>query len=79
MTFIENIEGVLKDEYFEAAADGMKGLISDVANELTGSKANVADTRANVKNASLEAAALVSSAPAAKIMTNEDTQVEAHR
>ena len=49
VTFIKNIKGVLEDEYFEAAVDGMKGLLSDVANELTGVKANVAITRANVK------------------------------
>ena len=32
VTFIKNIEGVLEDEYFEAAADGMKGLLNEVAN-----------------------------------------------
>ena len=56
VTFIENIEGVLEDEYFEAAGDGMKGLLSEAANNLTGFKANVAITKADVKKASLEAA-----------------------
>ena len=28
VTFVENIEGVLEEEYFEAAKDGMKGLTS---------------------------------------------------
>ena len=70
VTFIENIEGVLEDEYFEAAKDGMKGLTSAEPNELTGFKANVAITKADVKKASLEAAALVSSATAAEITTN---------
>ena len=32
VTFIKNIKGVLEDEYFEAAADGMKGLLSVEAN-----------------------------------------------
>ena len=49
VTFINNIEGVLVDEYFEAAKDGMKGLLSVAANELMGFKANVAITRADVK------------------------------
>ena len=51
VTFIENIEGVLEDEYFEAAKDGMKGLLSVDANELMGFKANVAITRADVQKA----------------------------
>jgi len=79
VTFIENIEGVLEDEYFEAAKDGMKGLTSEEPNELTGFKANVAITKADVKKASLEAAALVSSTTAAEITTNEDAQEEANR
>ena len=79
VTFIENIEGVLEDEYFEAAKDGMKGLISETANDLTDFKANVAITRADVKKASLEAARLVSSSTAAEITTNEDAQEEANR
>ena len=79
VTFIENIEGVLEDEYFEAAKDGMKGLTSAEPNELTGFKANVTITKADVKKALLEAAALVSSATAAKITTNEDAQEEANR
>jgi phosphotransferase system HPr-like phosphotransfer protein len=79
VTFVENIEGVLEDEYFEAAKDGMKGLLSATANELTGFKANVAITRADVKKASLAAAALVSSTTAAEITTNEDAQEEANR
>ena len=60
VTFIENIEGVLEDEYFEAAKDGMKGLTSAEPNELTRFKANVAITKADVKKALLKAAALVS-------------------
>ena len=72
VTFVENIEGVLEDEYFEAAADGMKGLLSEAANELTGFKANVAITRADVKKASKDAAALVGAEEVAEITTNED-------
>ena len=33
VTLIENIKGVLEDQYSENATDGMKGLLSDVANE----------------------------------------------
>ena len=79
VTFVKNIEGVLEDEYFEAAKDGMKGLLSEAAKDLTGFKANVAITRADAKKASLEAAALVSSATAAEITTNEDAQEEVNR
>ena len=79
VTFVENIEGVLEDEYFEAAADDMKGLLSESANKLTGFKANVAITRADVKKASKDAAALVSSKEVAEITTNEDAQEEANR
>ena len=75
-TFAENVEGVLEDAYFKAAAGGMKGLLSAEANELTGFKANVAITRADLKKTSLEAAAFVSSATAAKITTNKDAQEE---
>ena len=78
-TFVENIEGVLEDEYFEAAADGMKGLLSKTANELTGFKANVAITRAYVKRASREAATRISSREVPEITTNEDAQEEANR
>ena len=46
---------------------------------MTGFKANVAITKADVKKASLEAAALVSSTTAAEITTNEDAQEEANR
>ena len=49
VTFIKHIESVLDDKYFEAAADGTKGLPNEPANELTDFKANVAITRANVK------------------------------
>ena len=79
VTFVEQIEGVLEDEYFEAAADGKKGLLSEVANELTGFKANVAITRADVKKASKDAAALVGAEEVAEITTNEDAQEEANR
>ena len=72
--FVENTEGVLEDKYFKAAADGTKGLLSAKANELTGFKANVAITRADMKKTSLEAATLVSLSAAAEIMTNKDTQ-----
>ena len=47
--FVENIKGVLEDKYSEAASDDMKGLLNGMANELTGFKANVAITRADVK------------------------------
>ena len=77
-TFVENIEGVLKDEYFEAAADGMKSLLRKTANELTGFKANVAITRADVKRAPREAAARIGPREVPDITTNEDAQEEAN-
>ena len=49
MTFIENVEGVLEDEYFENANDGIRGLVDSIPNELTRFKANVAITRVDVK------------------------------
>ena len=79
VTFVENTEGVLEDEYFETAGDGMKGLLSETTNELTGFKANVAITRADIKKASKDAAALVSSREVAEITKNEDAQEEANR
>ena len=57
----------------------MKGLISAEPNTLTGFKASVAITKADVKKALLEAAAWVSLATAAEITTNEDAQEEANR
>ena len=57
VTFTENIVGVLEDEYFENVTDGMKRIISENPNELTGFKANVAVTKADVK-AMLIAAAI---------------------
>ena len=60
ITLVENIEGVLEDQYFENATDGMKGLLSDSANELTDFKANVAIRAAKLKAASIAAAALIS-------------------
>ena len=60
--FVDYTEGVLEDEYFEAAAVGMKGLLSAKANELTGFKVI---TRADVKKASLEATTLISLSAAA--------------
>ena len=78
-TFVENIEGVLEDEYFEAAADGMKGLFSKTDNELTGFKAKLAITRADVKLASREAATRIDPREVPEIKTNEDAQEEANR
>ena len=49
VTFINTTESVLEDEYFEAVADGMKGLLSEAANELTDFKTNVTITRADIK------------------------------
>ena len=77
VTFVKNIEGVLEDEYFEAAADGMKGVMSATSNELTDFKANMAITRVDVKKGSLERAALVSLSTAAETTTTEDAQEEA--
>ena len=72
VTFIENIKGVLEDEYFEAATDGMKGLVDKIPNDLTNFKANVSITKPDVKKTSLEAAALISATTAAKVTANED-------
>ena len=60
VTLVENIEGVIEDQYFENATDGMKGLLSDTSNELTDFKANVAISAAEVKAALIAAAALIS-------------------
>ena len=60
VTLVEKIEGVLEDQYFENATDGMKGLLSDTANELTDFKANVAFRAAEVKATSVAAAAAIS-------------------
>ena len=79
VNFIENIKDMLKDEYFKAAADELKGLLSAKENDLTCFKANVAIIRADVKKTSLEIAALVSSTTAAETTTNEDAQEEANR
>ena len=79
VTLIENIEGLLEDQYFENATDGMKGLLSDVANELTNFKANVAIRAPEVKAASIAAAELISTTAVPHISTNEDTQEEANR
>ena len=51
VTFIENIGGVLEDQYFENTTDGMKGLLAEVANELIDFKANVAIRAPEVKAA----------------------------
>ena len=59
VTFTENIVGVLEDKYFENVTDRMKGLISKNPNELTGFKSNVAITKADVKAASIAAAAAI--------------------
>ena len=53
MSFIENVEGVLEDEYFENETDGMRGLVDLQPNKLTRFKANVAITRADVKRQSI--------------------------
>ena len=60
----------------------MKGLLSDSANELTNFKANVAIRAAEVKAASISAAALISTTgfvAVPHISTNEDAQEEANR
>ena len=64
ITFIENVEGVLEDEYFENANDGMRGLVASSPNELTRFKANVAITRADVKRQ------LIADAPVGNSITN---------
>ena len=79
VTLVENIEGVLEDQYSENATDGMKGLLSDGANELTDFKANVAIRVPKVKAASIAAAALISTTAVPHISTNEDAQEEANR
>ena len=78
VTFIENVEGVLEDEYFENANDGMRGLVDSIPNELTRFKANVAITRADVKRQSIEDAP-GGDASKAEITSNEDAQEEANR
>ena len=78
VTFIENVEGVLEDEYFENANDGMRGLVNLLPNELTSFKANVAITRADVKRQSI-ADAPGGDATKAEITSNEDAQEEANR
>ena len=78
VTFIENVEGVLEDEYFENANDGMRGLVDSIPNELTRFKANVAITRADVKRQSI-ADAPGGDASKAEITSNEDAQEEANR
>ena len=82
VTLVENIEGVLEDQYFENGTDGMKGLLSDTANKLTDFKANVAIRAAEVKAASIAAAAVISTTgfvAVPHISTNEDAQEEANR
>ena len=82
VTLVENIEGVLEDQYFENATDGMKGLLDKTANELTNFKANVAIRAAEVKAASVAAAAAISTTgfvAVPHIQTNEDAQEEANR
>ena len=79
VTSIEHIRDVLEVKYYDAAANGMKGLISAVDNELAGFKANTTTTRAEVKNMLLEVAALISSTTAAEITSYEGTQEEANR
>ena len=82
VTLVENIEGVLEDQYFENATDGMKGLLSETANEITDFKANVAIRAAEVKAASVAAAAAISTTgfvAVPHIQTYEDAQEEANR
>ena len=79
VTFTENIAGVLKDEYFENATYTMKGLISESPNELTGFKANVAVTKADVKAALIATAVAIGGNAVPEITTNEDAQEEANR
>ena len=79
VTFVEDIGGVLEDQYFEATTDGMKGLLNEVDNELTGFKANVAVRASEVKAASIAAAAEISSTAVPHINTNEEAQEEANR
>ena len=79
VTFTKNIVRVLEDEYFENVTDGMKCLISENPNKLTGFKANFSVTKAEVKAASIAAAAAIGRNPAPEITTNEDAQEEANR
>ena len=79
VTFTKNIVRVLEDEYFENVTDGMKRIISENPNELTGFKANVAVTKADVKAALIAAAAALGGNAAPEITTNEDTQEKANR
>ena len=79
VTFIENIGGVLEDQYFEHTTDGMKGLLAEAANKLINFKANVAIRAPKVKAASISAAALISATAVPHIITNEDAQEEANR
>ena len=79
VTFIENTKGVPKDKYFEAATDGIKGLVDKILNDLTKCKVKLAIPKADVKKTSLGAAALISSKTAAKITIHEDDQEEANR
>ena len=78
MTFIENVEGVLEDEYFENAADGMRGMVDLQPNELTRFKANIAITRVALKRQSI-ADAPGGDKSKAEITSNEDAQEEANR
>ena len=48
VTFIGNTKGVLEEDYFKAATDGMKGLMDKIQNDLTKFKVNVAITKADV-------------------------------
>ena len=82
VTLVENIKGVLEDQYFENATDEMKGLLSETANELTDFNANVAIRAAEVKVASIAAAAVISTTgfvAVPHVLTNEDAQEEANR
>ena len=77
MTFIENVEGVLEDEYFENAADGMRGMVDLQPNELTRFKAKIAIIMADVKRQSI-ADAPGGEESKAEITSNEDAQEEAN-
>ena len=79
VTFTKNITGVIEDEYFENTTDGMKGLISENPNKLTGFKDNVAVTKADVKAALITAAAAIRINAARETPTNKDAQEEANR
>ena len=57
----------------------MKELINENTNKLTGFKANVSVTKADVKAASIAAAAAIRGNAAPEITTNEDAQEEANR